>query len=98
MVLAGSSIDVDIPDLLEMGRVGMIRGRMEGLGGKLGLPERIRIREPGLDPGVVDHIGVGNYGLLGTGTSVTIDILRGENVLLSLRVSEWHGGPLGRDG
>jgi hypothetical protein len=98
MVLAGSSIDVDIPDLLEMGRVGRIRVRMEGLGGKLGLPEGIPIREPGLDPGVVDHIRVRNHGLLRSGTCVAIHVLRGENVLLGLRVSEWHGGALGRDG
>jgi len=97
MAIAGSSIDVDIPYKLEVRRVGGIRSRMEDLRGSLRLSEGISIGEPGLNPSVVDHVGVGNHGLLRNKTSATIGVLRGENVLLSLRVDERDDRSLGRD-
>jgi hypothetical protein len=83
--------------MLEVGGVRRIRTRLEGLR-SLGLPKRVRIRKPGLDPCiVVHHVGVGNHGFLGGGASASVDVLGWQDVLLRLWEGERDGWPLGRD-
>ena len=89
-------IDIHIPQMLEVRGVGRIGSRLESLGSSLGLPERVSMRKPGLEPWVV-QVRLGNRGLLWGWTCTSVDVLGWQNVLLSLREGERNGRPLWGD-